>query len=288
MSFKKIRIKSWEHFNEVVFEDSYNKEIERYRSDYLFRGLTSINYDLKTSLQRNCENTKSLEDKILRNFKKYCSLDIRNHDNIWEVISLGQHHQLPTRFLDWSYSPFVALHFATENIMSSDDGVVWCTKYTDAKNKMPQALSDYLFKDSINSYSIDTLYNKIKNLEELRQLEKVKGEFAIFMEPHSIDSRIVNQFAMFMFMSNSDSDIETWMKLNLETKKLIIPRELKLEFRDKLDQMNMNERIIYPGLDGVSKWIGRNYTSSKNMYPKIKLEYKKVRKRPFSDNQKKK
>ena len=111
------------------------------------------------------------------------------------------------------------------------------------------------------------LLNKDEQLLALKELEKEQGEFAIFLEPHSIDSRIVNQFAMFMFMSNANADIEKWMIDNLETKKLIIPRRLKKEFRDKLDQMNMNERTIYPGLDGVSKWIGRNYTWHEKMYP---------------------
>lgn len=273
MSYSKVNIRSWEHFNKEVFKDSYNEDIQRFRSDFIFRGLTSIRYDLKTSLQRNCNNPIELEEKILRNFKKYCSLDIRNHDNIWEVIALGQHHQLPTRFLDWSYSPFVALHFATEDITSSQNGVVWCTRYTDAKKAMPNKLAKYLNDNKINSYSIDTLYeqmlllNKDEQLLALKELEKEQGEFAIFLEPHSIDSRIVNQFAMFMFMSNANADIEKWMIDNLETKKLIIPRRLKKEFRDKLDQMNMNERTIYPGLDGVSKWIGRNYTWHEKMYP---------------------
>lgn len=284
MSFQKIVIKSWEHFNEEVFKDSFNNDIQRHRSDYIFRGLTSTKYNLKTSLQRNCKNPQELEEKILRNFKKYCSLDIRNHENIWEVIALGQHHQLPTRFLDWSYSPFVALHFATENISSSDNGVVWCTRYTDAKEHMPMKLKKYLDEFNINSYSVDTLfeqmYNKKKSdqLKNLETLQEKVGEFAIFLEPHSIDSRIVNQFAMFMFMSNANADIESWMTKNLTTKKLIIPRKLKKEFRDKLDQMNMNERTIYPGLDGVSKWIGRNYTWYENMYPEVK----KRKKRPKS------
>ena len=43
------------------------------------------------------------------------------------------------------------------------------------------------------------------------------------------------------------------------TVKYVIDRELRWRVRDMLDQLNMSERIVYPGLDGLSKWIARHY-----------------------------
>jgi hypothetical protein len=31
-----------------------------------------------------------------------------------------------------------------------------------------------------------------------------------------------------------------------------------------LDQYNVNERIVYPGLDGISTWIARHYFVKEN------------------------
>ena len=41
--------------------------------------------------------------------------------------------------------------------------------------------------------------------------------------------------------------------------RLIISKKAKLEIRDKLDYINISERMIYPGLDGICRWIARRY-----------------------------
>ena len=51
-------------------------------------------------------------------------------------------------------------------------------------------------------------------------------------------------------------------------KRIIIPKEVKLEIRDKLDYINISERMIYPGLSGICKWITRRYA---NLGPKYNV-----------------
>ncbi|MCX6219112.1 hypothetical protein [Spirosoma sp.] len=41
--------------------------------------------------------------------------------------------------------------------------------------------------------------------------------------------------------------------------KLVIDQQLKLKICDKLDQANINERVLFPGLDGLSQWLRRQY-----------------------------
>jgi len=53
----------------------------------------------------------------------------------WDLLALAQHHHLPTRLLDWTYSALAALWFCVEQSPVIDksgfnDGVVWIFKTT--------------------------------------------------------------------------------------------------------------------------------------------------------------
>ena len=85
--------------------------------------------------------------------------------------------------------------------------------------------------------------------------------FVAFLEPPSLDERIINQFALFSLLSGPSTRFDTWLESHPQAwRKIIVPAELKWEVRDKLDQANITERVLYPGLDGLSRWLKRYYT----------------------------
>ena len=82
----------------------------------------------------------------------------------------------------------------------------------------------------------------------------------ILIEPPSIDQRIINQYSYFSIVPREVKSIEDFLNQNTEhTTKYVIDRSLKWRIRDMLDQLNVNERIVFPGLDGLTAMIKRHY-----------------------------
>ena len=262
-------MKTWEEFDKLIFQSSWNKDIKRHRTNYVFRGVSNKNYALIPSLNRVCEPKLDLEKALLRNFKKYASMDIEDDSNFWKVVSLAQHHGLPTRLLDWTFSPYVAAHFATESYSDYNvDCAIWRVDFVKCQKYLPKSLKDKLDNENANGYSVDMLSPLVADFDALYKLENETGKsFPLFFEPPSIDSRIINQFALFSVMSNSSARIDEWLKEHSKLyDKIIIPASCKLVFRDRLDQINMTERLIYPGLDGLCKWLSRHYTPTDRIW----------------------
>lgn len=255
-----IRISSWHELQEQLYEDSWNPELGRFRSRYAFRGLSDARYPLQTTLIRLGGKFEDLERHLLRNFRKYALRNVVQHDSVWHWLSVAQHYGLPSRLLDWTYSPLVAMHFATANIEKFDiDGVIWAVNYVHAHRLLPERLRFQLDQEGANVFTVDMLAAAVKSLEELSNL--CRNDFVLFIEPPSMDDRIVNQFALFSVMSTSKDVLDDWMKDYPELwRKIIIPAELKWEIRDKLDQANITERVLFPGLDGLSRWLKRQYS----------------------------
>src|SRR5438067_518891 len=126
-----VRAASWQALVELLYEGAWQPQLGRYRSTFAFRGVSDARFDLRTSLARLGGDAAELERHILRSFRKYASRDAVPGDSLWNWMAVAQHHGAPTRLLDWSYSPFVALHFATQHATEFDrDGVVWMVDFS--------------------------------------------------------------------------------------------------------------------------------------------------------------
>jgi hypothetical protein len=263
LSMNEVRIESWCDLQEALFQDSWNPELGRYRSRYAFRGLSEETYPLETTLIRLQGPYRELERHLLRNFRKYAHRSVVQRDSVWHWLSVAQHYGLPTRLLDWTYSPFIAAHFATANIEKFDcDGVIWAVNYVKAHQLLPEKLRLQLELEGANVFTVEMLSESMESMDSLERLSRLSEKvILIFFEPPSIDDRIVNQFAFFSIMSDSESALDEWLRDHPEYwRKIVIPASIKWEIRDKLDQANVTERVLFPGLDGLSLWLRRQYS----------------------------
>ncbi len=254
-----IRVTSWLELQEAVFDNSWQQGLSRFRSNYVFRGAPRVSHGLETSLQTG--HFEDQEIHLLTSFRKYAVRSAVSGDSVWNWLSVAKHHGLPTRLLDWTYSPYVAMHFATYDLRHVDeDGAVWCVDYRKTNAMLPKPLRKVLAGHEVNIFTTEMINDVAASLREFDALSR--HDFVLFFEPPSLDERIVNQFALFSLPSSAKLPLEELLKRRKAAyTRIVIPAGLKWEVRDKLDQANITERVLFPGLDGLSQWLKRYFTT---------------------------
>ena len=260
-----VVIRSWDDLQREIFEGVWDESILRYRNNCVYRGMAVETWGLSHSLHRACGHDLTLENQMLRSFRKYGYADLHGVSSFWQVLALAQQYGLPTRLLDWTYSPLVAAHFATEDQELYDqDGIIWCADIGLLNQQLPSSLKTMLEQERGHIFTMEMLDRMGNDFDTLSAQEE-GAPFGLFFEPASAVNRIANQYALFSICSRADVKLSDLNTPENCFKRIVIPREVKLEIRDKLDYINISERMIYPGLDGISKWITRRYS---NLGPK--------------------
>ena len=183
------RARSWVELLEQLYEGSWNAELRRFRSPFAFRGLpdvTQIPDNSLTRLAAGHPDVATLERSMLRNFRKYAVQQMSSGvDSIWRWLAVTQHHGLPTRLVDWTFSPFVALHFATEHPDDYDrDGSVWCVDFVRANRLLPKRLGSILDEDRSETFTADMLapFTTLSDFDALTH-----DPFLLFIEPPALE-----------------------------------------------------------------------------------------------------
>ena len=262
---KEIRITTLDELLPLLTEQDYRADLHRNRSSYIYRGMPNSSYKMHTSLARNCKDLQAtLEPAILENFAKYAVIgDPTIGQSVWRQMIEGQHNGLPTRLLDWTHSALVGLHFAMMEDdleqMDQHDCMVWRIDMAELVSLLPIPYQQIIGCRQATIFSVDMLAEITRN--SLAQYDCDMGSDAmVVIEPPSINQRIVNQYSFFSVVPMQITDIEGFLDSKTEhTVKYIIEKNLRWRVRDMLDQLNMSERIVYPGLSGLSKWIARHY-----------------------------
>jgi hypothetical protein len=237
----------------------------RRRDSGIYRGSIRARGALLTSLDRlggmDPPHTKAgLEEHILRNFIRYSRPYLRTEPvNEWELLVSAQHHGLPTRLLDWTYSPLVAAHFATLDAGAGGRRSVWRLDWK-------QVHQSFGFPEL--ALLIEDLHQLFRGREPFTPWKLFNpGEeiapFACMMEPPSIDARIMAQSAVFTLCSDKSQSFEKFLEqhqLGHTLTRFIIPEEETARVRDQLDLASVDERRLFPDLDGVTAQMRRYYS----------------------------
>jgi len=209
----------------------------RYRSPYVFRGHSNVAYSLEVAISRFVGESGEWEREghLLRDFLKYAQQEIEIPDSPYYRLAIAQHHGLPTRLLDWTYSPAVATFFATGG-RSDVDGVIWAVDYVQIHEQLPAFLRSFLDRLGTEMFDADLLDDVtgqlLEQYTEGQQESSRAGvlemfdmhdaiasfaaeqsdDYVVFFEPPAIDQRIVNQAAAFSSQSNPTVAMDAWLE----------------------------------------------------------------------------
>src|SRR4029450_9979719 len=137
------------------------------------------------------------------------------------------------------------------------DGAVSVVDYVGAHELAPTPLRECLEREGAVLLTTELLASVAHAVDDLGRLGE---DFVAFFEPPSLHERIVNQYALFSLLSRPDASMDDWVAQHPElVRRIVIPAELKWEGRDKLDQANVTERVLFPGLDGLTRALTRHY-----------------------------
>ena len=147
--------------------------------------------------------------------------------SLLEGLAIAQHHGLATRLLDWSQNPLVSSFFAVSSL-SKVDGAIYILEALD-------------------------LY-----AEHEIKIEQVKANNGVYCYiPRAISPRVINQKGMFTVHCSANQEIKiTKSRFNETTynlTKIIIPKELKSEILNMLDDYGIDDSTLFPDLDGLSR-----------------------------------
>jgi hypothetical protein len=237
----------------------------RRRSSGVYRGAADARWPLCTSLDLvgggHPPHTKAdLEEYILRNFIRYSRPYFGAPPvNDWEVLVAAQHHGLPTRLLDWTYSPLVAAHFATVDPYGTTDRAVWRLDWKAVHKRFQLPDLALLIQDLESIMGRDQRFTP----SALFAMPADTRPFACMLEPPSLDARIVAQSAAFTLCSDKRQSFDRFLEqhgLGDALTKLVIPAAERGRIRDQLDMVSVDERRLFPDLDGVAAQLKRYYS----------------------------
>ena len=219
----------------------------RLRKGWLFRGHRVPEWKLETSLERASRRcgvpTIQYERAVWGEFRRHAHAYVPRvpaESDTVEWVAFMQHYGAPTRFLDFTYSFWIALFFAFEEA-EKDCAVVALNPLSLAANQSG--------KD----------YNLI--LRQNIELGKYADDFLYATVPFYTNERLAIQKGTFVFSLNVNRPFHNLLIQNQkEYEQLVVSATLFPEIRNRLNDFNCNSRVLFPGVDGYGRYF-KNHTS---------------------------
>ena len=289
-------IESFEEYLETV-----RKELPKSR--IYFRGqskLVSAGYSLKSSIGRykrlesiTLFDRDQMEREVLGVFTNHLLTYVHHLPrNDWEALAIAQHHGLPTRFMDWTTNPLVALYFAARETRVDEDGkpldsAVYVltsdpVRFTELGRPIEEAIkpvrdsatapapaqsayADFGVDDDVTGRSapgVDDLNLDTHALDTpLDEMGKQTAtEFPVVSPFNIAENVIYDPPHVSPHIRAQDGVLMACHQpmQPLEEKdylEIVVKHEAHDDIRRRLDQYGVFDKQLFPDLDGIAKWL---------------------------------
>lgn len=213
------------------FVDFHNLVEKHPGENVVFRGVKDSRFEITPSIGRlpiDSTQIEKSEEVIFKQFKEQALPHLNfTPRNDWEWLALAQHHGLPTRLLDWTVNPLIALYFAVEEECPCDSAVYI---YIDTQPPVNLELSEYA-----------------------NPLLFPSDHPVLRYTPAHLTPRIIAQSGLFTIHQNVTKGFTSE-----QIYKVVIPNKIRKKLKQQLYRYGIHRGTIYPGLDGTSahiKWL---------------------------------
>lgn len=244
------------------FADAISSVAEEGRSVW-FRGARDVAYDLRPGLFRHPDIVEpdkliELEWQLLTDYRYQAPpfATMLPTDNL-SLLFIMQHYRVPTRLLDWTENPFIALFFATENAREEREGeekdaIVWILD--------PAALNAKTFSNQRDANRVMGAADMEKQgLAPSPRADAIKTNSPCALFGIHNSPRIVAQRGSFVLYGHDTSSLEKQNHLDLlntgSLRRIVISAQGKREIFRNLFNTGISDSVVYPDLDGLSREI---------------------------------
>ena len=213
-----------------------------------WRGQSKNNWTLHPSIyHKKMASNESYMSAQFRNQARVRHHDVPDISDGPSWAFLMQHYGLPTRLLDWSQSPLIALYFAVQDCEFDDgDAVVWGLLPTNL-NKSQVGVNSVF---GIGSPQVRPIFSNIwKNPES-----KVDAPHILAVNTQHVDVRQMVQASEFT-IHGTDVGMNELPDSNQYLVSITIPGSQKKAFRQLLSLLHLTESYLFPDLEHLAKQI---------------------------------
>lgn len=230
-----------------------------------YRGCSKLSYELLPKIARGAKGVRKFSDvrphenRMFREFRERSNPFVVHHtDDEWDNMFIMQHYGVPTRLLDWSESPFVALYFALHPRSGgySEDPVVWMVQ--------PEAWNTSVMPIPADEDRIlDKTHRRLSDYAFGRDIERYRDE-PLMMRGSYNSPRIVAQRGCFTIFGRKFQSLQNFCKDNelLDEEVLqniIIDKAHAAAIFKSLLRKGITETFVYPDMEGLSLEVTRKH-----------------------------